>query len=176
MYDDNLTIRQTEHGDSPSLEILYRSAFAEEDLFPLVTELLNDRQNTLNLSALKNGHLVGQIAFTRCNSLPDTVPLSLLGPMAVMPDCQRQGIGGQLIQEGFSRLKSSGIAKVLVLGDPDYYSRFGFIKESNIMPAYTIPEHYEPGWQSIVLSDSPVSVSGKLSVTKPWQREELWSE
>lgn len=176
MHDTNLTIRQTEQADSTSLETLYREAFTEEDLLPLITELLNDRQNTLHLSALKNGHLVGHIALTRCNASPDTIPLSLLGPMAVMPDCQRQGIGGSLIKEGFNLLKGDSVAKVLVLGDPNFYGRTGFVVEHDIKPAYAIPKHYETGWQSILLSDSPISVSGRLNVTKPWQREDLWSE
>ncbi|WP_417672996.1 GNAT family N-acetyltransferase [Pseudodonghicola sp.] len=49
-----------------------------------------------------------------------------LGPLSVRPDRQRQGIGGALLREGLARLKDQGAAGVVLVGDPAYYSRFGF--------------------------------------------------
>lgn len=173
---DEVTIRKTELKDASSLKTIYDRAFTDDDLFPLVTELLNDTQNTFMLSALKDNNLVGHIAFTKCHASPDNIPLSLLGPMAVLPSYQRKGIGRQLIQEGFNQLKKNGVFKALVFGDPNFYERSGFSLESDIEPAYTIPEDYIPGWQSISFLDDLPLVSGVLKVTKPWQQEKLWSE
>jgi len=171
-----IIIRHTEQDDQPSLETLYREAFSEEDLFPLVQELLADTQNTTHLSAILDGAVVGHIAFTKCHATPEDVPLALLGPMAVLPAQQKQGIGSRLIQEGITILREQAVVKLLVLGDPNYYGRSGFVQEQDIEPAYPIPEAWKPAWQSIMLSDRAASASGLLQVPAPWQRPELWSE
>lgn len=169
-----IIIRETEQADIASLETLYREAFTEEELFPLVRELLNDTKNTLHLSAFKDGALVGHIVFTRCHATQEEMLLALLGPMAVLPDHQKQGIGSKMIAAGFDRLRTQAIAKVLVLGDPNFYSRSGFSEESNITTPYSIPKEWKSAWQSISLSDGVIS--GKLQVPLPWRRPELWSE
>lgn len=87
-----ITIRETESGDIPSLETLYQEAFEEEVLFPLVTELLDDAQNTLHLTAVINEKPVGHITFTACHASPENLILYLLGPMAVLPDCQKKAL------------------------------------------------------------------------------------
>lgn len=176
MKKNEIKIRATESGDIPLLEKLYQEAFEEEVLFPLVTELLDDAQNTLHLTAVMDDKPVGHITFTKCHASPEHVPLYLLGPMAVFPHCQKQGIGSQLIAAGFERLKTQGVMKVLVLGDPNFYGKSGFITESGVEPAYPIPEDYVPGWQSISFLDNAPKVFGKLQVTKPWQKVELWSD
>ena len=172
---NNLIIRETETGDLSSLRTLYQEAFTEEVLFPLVTKLFADVQNTLHLTAVMDGRLVGHITFTKCHASPKNIPLSLLGPMAVLPECQKQGIGSKLIAAGLEQLRTQGVAKVLVLGDPSFYGKSGFITESGITPAYPIPEDYVPGWQSLSFLDDAPEVSGKLQVTTPWQKVELWS-
>ncbi len=169
------TIRETIQDDIESLKALYKKAFTDEDLFPLVTDLLNDKQNTIMLSALHEDGLVGHIAFTKCHASPSEIDLSLLGPMAVLPSYQGKGIGTDLIKEGFCRLKKTRVEKVIVFGDPNFYGRSGFTLETNIEPAFTIPKDYIPGWQSISFSDDVSAVSGRLQVTKPWQQPDLWS-
>lgn len=173
---DEITIRETEEDDLPDLKILYREAFADEDLFPLVVELFSERQGCLSLCALKEGVLLGHITFTRCHASPEGIPLALLGPMAVLPEHQRHGTGSSLIKTGLNLMRKEGVIKVLVLGDPNYYGRFDFAEESGIQPAYAIPEEWKAAWQSAVLTASATPPSGKLIVTKPWQRPELWSE
>lgn len=96
--------------------------------------------------------------------------------MAVLPAQQKQGIGSRLIQEGITILREQAVVKLLVLGDPNYYGRSGFVQEQDIEPAYPIPEAWKPAWQSIMLSDRAASASGLLQVPAPWQRPELWSE
>jgi len=59
-----------------------------------------------------------------------------LGPLAVRPDRQRQGIGGELVRTGLARLTTAGAGGVVVLGDPAYYGRFGF----KATPGLRLPE------------------------------------
>jgi putative acetyltransferase len=49
-----------------------------------------------------------------------------LGPVFVLPECQKQGIGKSLVLEGLSLLKSLGANGCVLVGDPKYYGRFGF--------------------------------------------------
>jgi putative acetyltransferase len=57
------------------------------------------------------------------------VPAAALAPVAVFPDHQRRGIGGQLIRSGLDLLRERGEQIVIVLGHPGYYPRFGFSSE-----------------------------------------------
>ena len=54
-------------------------------------------------------------------------PIAGLAPLAVLPAAQRQGVGSALVREGLARCRAAGYAIVVVLGDPAYYSRFGFV-------------------------------------------------
>jgi len=49
-----------------------------------------------------------------------------LGPISVLPGLQKQGIGKALMHEGLSRLKAKGAKGCALVGDPNYYVRFGF--------------------------------------------------
>lgn len=176
LLNDGIIIRETEDNDITSLKMLYLKAFEDENLFPLVVDLLNDKQKSLNLSAVCDGVLLGHIAFTQCHALPENISLALLGPMAVLPKYQRKGIGSTLIKAGFDMLKKKRINKILVLGDPKYYGRFGFVEEINIQPAYSVPEEWKSAWQSIDIIDCSPTPLGKLKVPKAWRRKKLWSE
>jgi len=66
----------------------------------------------------------------------------VLAPMAVLPEFQRQGIGGKLIREGLNKAKELGFDSVTVLGHKDYYPRFGFERASkwNIKSPFEVPD------------------------------------
>ena len=77
---------------------------------------------------LVEGRIVGHILFSPV-SLAEHAHLNLMGlaPMAVVPDCQRQGIGSALVLQGLARCKDLGFCAVVVVGHADYYPRFGFV-------------------------------------------------
>ena len=64
-----------------------------------------------------------------------------LGPMAVIPQYQRSGVGSALVREGLAQCKRSILA-VVVLGHPEYYPRFGFVRASRyaIRSEYDVPD------------------------------------
>jgi predicted N-acetyltransferase YhbS len=65
----------------------------------------------------------------------------LLGPIAVHPTHQGEGLGGWLIRESAARAKRLGWARILLVGDAPYYARFGFMPLSGVvMPPPTNPE------------------------------------
>jgi putative acetyltransferase len=81
---------------------------------------------TLSLVAEANGRVVGHIAFSPVTISDGSASWYGLGPVSVLPDYQRQGIGSALILEGLSRLKGIGACGCCLVGHPDYYRRFGF--------------------------------------------------
>ena len=172
---NGVEIREGLPTDREALETLYSAAFPDEDLVPLLRELLNEADNVVSLVARCDGEIVGHIAFTLCRIAGREEIVHLLGPLAVSPKFQRQGIGGALIQEGLNRLTRQSAAQVNVLGDPAYYSRFGFEPDRNVSPPYELPPEWIPAWRSIRLRDGNPYLSGELVVPTPWRKQLLWT-
>lgn len=115
-----------------------RAAFPSDDEARLVTLLWEADNVILSLVAEDDGEVIGHILFS-----PLTVedgqtvhPGVCLGPVAVVPDRQREGIGAMLIGAGLQSLREMGHTAVFLLGHPDYYPRFGF------RPAREFDVHY----------------------------------
>lgn len=81
---------------------------------------------TLSLVAEIEGRVVGHIAFSPVIMSDGTKDWYGLGPVSVLPEYQKQGIGKALINEGLSLLKELGGQGCALVGYPDYYKRFGF--------------------------------------------------
>jgi putative acetyltransferase len=81
---------------------------------------------TLSLVAEIEGRVVGHIAFSPVIISDGTKGWYGLGPVSVLPEYQKQGIGKSLINEGLSLLKELGGQGCVLVGDPNYYKRFGF--------------------------------------------------
>jgi putative acetyltransferase len=81
---------------------------------------------TVSLAAEVGGSVVGHVAFSPVTISDDRTDWYGLGPVSVLPEHQRQGIGSALIREGLSRLKARGGKGCMLVGEPAYYQRFGF--------------------------------------------------
>jgi len=81
---------------------------------------------TISLVAEIDGQVVGHIAFSPVKISDDSKDWYGLGPVSVLPDYQKQGIGKALINKGLSLLKDMGGKGCALVGDPNYYKRFGF--------------------------------------------------
>ena len=84
--------------------------------------------NALTIShvAEMDGRVLGHIAFSPLTISDGTQNWYGLGPVSVLPEFQRQGIGKALIQEGLSRLKDMNARGCCLVGHPEYYRKFGF--------------------------------------------------
>jgi putative acetyltransferase len=183
MLEDAAAIRDGRPDDWPALERLYAAAFPEEDLAGLVRALLDSPAVAQALVAVTGepqpdpeagpDAVVGHLAVTACRLAPGALPAALLGPLAVAPARQRQGLGGRLIEAGLERARRAGVGAVFVLGDPAYYGRFGFRAERSVAPPYPLPEAWEGAWQSLALAGPPPH--GTLVVPPLWLKPELWS-
>jgi putative acetyltransferase len=95
---------------------------------------------SVSLVAELNGRVVGHIAFS-----PVTMPGGAagwfgLGPVSVLPEFQRQGIGKALIREGLVRLKALGASGCCLVGHPEYYRQFGFTNPAELALEGVPPE------------------------------------
>ena len=81
---------------------------------------------TVSLVAEVDGRVVGHVAFSPVNISDGSPNWFGLGPVSMLPECQRQGIGKALILEGLSRLKRLNAQGCCLVGHPEYYKQFGF--------------------------------------------------
>ena len=171
---DDIDIRRSVAADESALAHLYPDAFPDEDLLPLVRALLRDEASLLSLVAVKDRAVVGHVLFTQGNIDPAGERAALLGPLAVATRVQRRGIGGALIRAGLRELAPAGVRRVLVLGDPAYYGRFGFSVDHAVEPPCPIPQEWREAWRSIELTGGPGGAQGRLVLPEHWMRPALW--
>lgn len=81
---------------------------------------------TISLVAEIEGKVIGHIALSPVTISDGSPQWYGLGPISVLPEFHGQGTGKALMREGLSRLKSLGGQGCALVGDPDYYKRFGF--------------------------------------------------
>jgi putative acetyltransferase len=168
-------IRESRRDDSAAIESLYPEAFPDEDLLPLVRDLLNDSVVAISLVGTIDTQVVGHVIFTKCGVVGNVVNAALLGPLAVAPAWQRQGIGSAIVRAGLRWLEDSGVHRVFVLGDPAYYGRLGFLTESLIKPPFPLPAEWDGAWQSQNFGETATCSAGKLSVPPQWFQPALWA-
>jgi putative acetyltransferase len=172
--DDQAQLRLSTPSDMTEIEHLYSEAFPDEDLFPLVSELVNRDYPVHSFVAVRQNGIVGHVAFTICRVVPGDAEVALLAPLCAAPAFQAQGIGSALVCRGFECMTGLGIGQVMVLGDPNYYSRFGFAPDDRIEPPYQLPDAWKDAWQSVQLQPEIPGLSGKLITPEPWNVKALW--
>jgi putative acetyltransferase len=118
-----VAIRDEHPGDAAAIAHVHRVAFGADGEAMLVGSIRADGDGALSLVAVDEEAVVGHILFSRM-----TAPMRALAlaPLGVLPERQGRGIGSALVGEGLIRAKTAGWQSVFVLGDPAYYSRFGF--------------------------------------------------
>ena len=131
-----IALRVERPEDVVAVEALTREAFwnlhepgCSEHLVARQLRACPDFLPELDLVAESGGRVVGNIMFTRSrvvgakNEIFEAVTF---GPISVLPECQRRGVGRALIERGVSLARAMGFPAVIIYGSPDYYSRCGF--------------------------------------------------
>lgn len=108
----------------------------------IIKALRAARALTISLVAEIDGRVVGHVAFSPVTISDDSPDWYGLGPVSVLPEFQRQGIGQALIREGLSRLKALGAQGCALVGDPNYYPRLGFKNIPGLVHAGVPPEAF----------------------------------
>ncbi len=95
---------------------------------------------TVSLVAEEDGRVAGHIAFSPVTTSDGTHGWCGLGPVSVLPEHQRKGIGKKLIEEGLSRLRDLNAGGCCLVGHPEYYKQFGFENVSGLVHEGVPPE------------------------------------
>ena len=163
--------------------LIERLAFGHDKEAKLVRDLLHDpsAKPVLSLLAFKKDRAVGHILFTtvRLSGTQDTASIVILAPLAIVPDAQKQGIGGKLIEKGLELLSKSGVDLVFVLGHPEYYPRYGFKPAGNLgfEAPYPIPDVHANAWMVQALRSGVIgTVGGKVICADALDKPEHWRE
>jgi putative acetyltransferase len=116
-------IRDECNTDVGAIRRVIEAAFGRCAEADLVDRLRVDGDSILSLIAVKEGDLVGHVMFSKMSA---PFPALSLAPVSVAPEFQRLGVGSRLIRAGLERAEHSGWKCIFVLGNPAYYTRFGF--------------------------------------------------
>ena len=133
-----MIIRDEKQTDSEAIHELVAAVFRRPDEAVLIDRLRSDGACAISLVAVKGDEIVGHVLFSRM-----TAPFRALGlgPVSVKANRQRAGIGCQLVRTGLDQARAGGWQGVFVVGDPKFYSRFGFDPDlaSGFMCRYSGP-------------------------------------
>ncbi|WP_373778884.1 GNAT family N-acetyltransferase [Glaesserella sp.] len=165
-----LIIRQETNADHEAVYQLVKNAFAtakhsdgtEQDL---VVKLRQSPAfvTQLSLVAEYDGQIVGYILLTEIR-IGDSTELAL-APLAVSPQFQGQGIGGRLIDRAHTIAKEMGYHYSVLLGEPGYYQRFGYVSSDNfgIIAPFDVPKGY---YMAHALQENPNKIQGVVQYDK----------
>lgn len=134
--------RAASAADIDALHTLHRAAFGNDAEANLVAALHAECDELVSILAATEQDIIGHILFSPCSvECLAAVELWGLAPMAVAPNYQRRGIGGQLIRAGLVACRERGIEAIVVLGHSEYYPRFGFrpAQEFGLQSTYDVP-------------------------------------
>jgi putative acetyltransferase len=136
-----LEIREERVDDIAAVRDVNRRAFGQDQESNIVDALRANGAALVSLVATFNDRVVGHIMYSPA-TIGGSVRGAALGPMAVLPDYQRQRVGGKLIEAGNRKLKNAGCPFVIVVGYADYYPRFGFraASEHGIKCEWDVPD------------------------------------
>lgn len=107
-------------------------AFSDGTEADVIDRLRASGDLTLSLVAENDANIVGHVAFSPVIIGHSSAGWYGLGPVSVHPDHQRRGIGSSLINEGLKMLQERRANGCALIGDPNYYSRFGFVSDGKV--------------------------------------------
>lgn len=148
-------VREEDTRDADPIARLHDSAFPTSGESALVAALRKAGRLALSLVAEREGSLVGHVAFSPVTTATAWPGTGLgLAPLAVASGHRRKGIGAALVETGIARSARAGIGFLVVLGEPHYYGRFGFVRARD----HGVTNEYDAVEEFMVLELRPGAV------------------
>ena len=137
-----ISVRAESEQDVSAIHAVEAAAFGREGEAVLVDALRERNQGFISLVATEADHVVGHICFSRVSIERSDGNFFALAPLAVVPSHQRRAIGSMLVKTGLYECRRRKVDAVFVVGEPAYYSRFGFRPASGfgIRCEFDVPE------------------------------------
>ncbi|MDB5690392.1 MAG: family N-acetyltransferase [Sphingomonas bacterium] len=150
-----IVIRRASADDRDKVFTLHAAVFPTAAEARLVVALEEDGDAILSLVADAGGEIIGHLLFSRMVATAGArrPGAAALAPVAVAEAHRYRGIGTALIDAGLAMLGEEGIDYVFVLGDPDFYERFGF--DPAVGARFDSP-YAGDGWMGLALGDGPL--------------------
>lgn len=144
----NITIRKEATSDVADIHALTTAAFLNaphtSHTEQFIVNALRDSGNlTLSLVAELDGKIVGHVAVSPVSISDGSQGWYGFGPISVAPELQRKSIGSQLMRQALAMLRELGASGCVLVGDPHFYSRFGFKPEPNLVLPDIPPEYFQ---------------------------------
>lgn len=141
-------IRPESPGDAETIHALTAAAFQHAPHSSHTEHLIVDALRAaeglaLSLVDERDGELVGHVAVSPVQVSDGTRDWFGLGPISVLPTWQRQGVGSGLMRAALQRLREQGAGGCVLLGEPAYYSRFGFRAEPGLLLPGVPAEYFQ---------------------------------
>ena len=156
-----IEIREERPDDVAAVREVNRRAFGQDQEGNIVDALRTNGAALLSSVATVNGQVAGHIIYSPL-TIGETVSGVALGPMAVVPEYQRQGIGTKLVDAGNQKIKDAGHPFIIVVGHAEYYPRFGFrpASEYGIKCEWDVPDEV---FMLLVLNESKMQGASGLA-------------
>jgi putative acetyltransferase len=160
-----IAVRTEKTEDHKSVRRVNELAFGRRNEADLVDALRANARPYVSSVAVIDEQVVGHILFSPVSVESEGSAFTAMGlaPMAVLPECQNQGIGSRLVREGLKECERLGEDIVVVLGHPNYYPRFGFMPASlkGLRSEYDVPDEV-----FMVLELSEGALGGRRGLVK----------
>lgn len=144
----NLLIRPETALDVTAIHALTVAAFLDAPHTDHTEQFVVDalrRAGALSISlvAEQDGVILGHVAVSPVSLSDGSTGWYGLGPISVDPKAQGRGIGSLLMREALAQLEKLGAAGCVLLGDPNYYARFGFRPDPALVLPDVPPEYFQ---------------------------------
>lgn len=132
-----ITIRPEDARDGDAIRAVIETAFRDVERSdgsePRIVDALREAGDlALSLVAEDGERIIGHVAISPVTIADGATGWFGLAPVSVLPDHQRQGIGAALVKRAIADMRQRGAAGMVVLGEPDYYARFGFEQRAQL--------------------------------------------
>jgi putative acetyltransferase len=144
----NIQIRDEQNTDIQAIFDLTQKAFNDVEHSShteqfIVNALRESKQLTVSLVAETQGKIIGHIAFSPVSISDGTTGWYGLGPISVLPEYQGKGVGSKLMKEGLDKIKILNAKGCVLLGDPNYYGKFGFKADTRLILEGVPAEYFQ---------------------------------
>ncbi|MBX7514213.1 N-acetyltransferase [Qipengyuania sp. GH38] len=155
-----VAIRPERPPDHAAIAVVTEAAFrgqkhSDGSEVAIVDRLRKDGDLTLSLVAEDSERIVGHVAVSPVTIDGNAGNWYGLGPISVLPALQHKGIGSRLMQRALADMREIGAAGIMLLGNPAYYSRFGFEHDPRLEYPGPPPEYFQ---RLVLTGDAPTGV------------------